>query len=99
MSNTRRTFLGLAAMAPAVAISLSRQAAAQANTCLDPAGLPASQKSLRASLEFVELSKDPKMRCGLCAFYQAKGDCGTCQILTSTVSPASYCSSFAARSQ
>lgn len=97
MDKARRQFLQIAAIAPIAAVALGRLAPAQADTCSDPATMPAAQKSLRKSLEFVEVSKDPAARCGLCAFYQGKGDCGTCQILSSQVSAASFCSSFAAK--
>lgn len=97
MDNSRRRFLQIAAVAPIAAVGMSRFSAAQANTCADPASLPSAQKSLRKSLEFVDVSKDPAKRCGLCAFYQGKGDCGNCQILTSQVNAASVCSSFAAK--
>lgn len=97
MDQSRRRFLQIAAVAPIAAVGIGHFGPALADTCADPASLPAAQKSLRKSLEFVEVSKDPAARCGLCAFYQAKGDCGTCQILTSQVSAASFCSSFAAK--
>lgn len=98
MENSRRNFLRMAAIAPVAVFAASRTATAQATACQDPASQTAAQKSLRASLEFVVVSKDPGKRCGACAFFTAKGDCGTCQILTSTVSPESVCSSFAAKS-
>ncbi len=97
IDKARRQFLQIAAIAPIAVVALGRLAPVRADTCADPASLPAAQKSLRKSLEFVEFSKNPAARCGLCAFYQAKGDCGTCQILTSQVSAASFCSSFAAK--
>lgn len=97
VDETRRRFLQMAAIAPIAAVALGRIAPARADTCADPASMPAAQKSLRKSLEFVEVSKEPGKRCGLCAFFQGKGDCGTCQILTSQVSAASICSSFAAK--
>ncbi|PLK26206.1 high-potential iron-sulfur protein [Novosphingobium sp. TH158] len=100
MQENRRRFLQWAALAPVAAIAATRSGNALANgagtnACYDPATLPMSQKSLRRSVEYVNVSADPSKRCGLCAFYQAKGDCGSCQILTSVVSPAAYCSSYA----
>lgn len=97
MDENRRRFLALAAVAPVAAIGIGRLAPARAATCADPASLPAAQKSLRASLDFELVSKEPGKRCGLCAFYQGKGDCEMCQILTSPVSAQSICSSFAAK--
>ncbi|MFM6930697.1 MAG: twin-arginine translocation signal domain-containing protein [Novosphingobium sp.] len=97
MDNSRRRFLQIAAITPVAAVVLGRLAPAHADTCADPASLSAAQKSLRNSLEFVEVSTEAAKRCGLCAFYQAKGDCGTCQILSSQVRSTSVCSSFAAK--
>lgn len=97
MDENRRRFLALAVVAPVAAVALGRLAPARADTCADPATLPAAQKSLRASLDFEAVSKEPGKRCGLCAFFKGTGDCGSCQILTSQVSANSICSSFAAK--
>ena len=97
MENSRRRFLQIAAAAPVAALLGTRALAQAPAVCSDPATLPAAQKSLRKSLDFVDVSTDPAKRCGLCAFFQAKGTCGSCQLLNSTVSPGSVCSSFAAK--
>lgn len=97
MDNTRRRFLQIAAVAPIAAIGIGKLAPARADTCSDPASLSAAQKSLRASLDFEAVSREPGKACGLCAFFKGTGDCGKCEILTSQVSARSICSSFAAK--
>lgn len=95
---TRRGLLGLAGAAVAIGFA-GRAAAAQADSCLDMAKLPASQKSMRRSLGFQEASADPKKRCGTCSFFKAAGTgCGTCVLLSGgAVRPTSVCNSWAAK--
>ena len=98
MENSRRGFLVLAGLAPLVALSGTRSRAADA-VCYDPASLSSSDASLRQSLGFMLVSKDPKRHCGLCAFFAAtQGGCGTCQLLSGGPTTAnSVCNSFAAK--
>ena len=98
MDTTRRNLLALAGLAP-FALSAARSAVAAEAACYDPASLPLSQKSRRRSLGFVDVSPDPKRRCGACAFFVAgAGQCGTCNLLGgSPVGAGSVCASFAAR--
>lgn len=97
MTANLRHFLALAAAAPFAAFAASR-ALADSTACYDPAALPMSQKGLRKSLQFVDLSPDAAKRCELCAFYKAAAPgCGTCQILNGPVALDSFCLSYAAK--
>lgn len=92
---SRRTFLAVAALAPFAAWSGAR---AQAPACYDPAKLPLAQKSLRASLKYVDAAPDPaKKRCGLCAFFTGtQTGCGTCVLLSGgAVNATGVCNNFA----
>lgn len=93
-SLTRRTMLGLVAIAPwAIAVQ------AQAAPCADPATLSAAQKSMRKSLGFKAPSPDRAKACGTCAFFTGKGvECGPCALLSGGVVPANgVCDSWAKR--
>lgn len=95
MSVNRRDFLGLAALAPVAGLAASRAFAEDA-ACYDPASLPMSQQNFRKSMQFQQVSTDPKKRCELCTFYKAsKPGCGTCQIFNGPVQGVSVCASFA----
>ena len=97
MNTNRRQLLVLVAAAPFAALAASR-ALAEGTACYDPANLPLSQKGLRKSLQFVELSTDATKRCELCAFYKATAPgCGSCQILNGPVATGSFCLSYAAK--
>jgi hypothetical protein len=99
MKQTRRNFLIIAGVAPVALISL-RSAAAPSKACYDPAALSLSQQNSRRSVDFLEVSPDPKRRCGLCAFF-TPGDepCGRCQLFEMMpVTSGSVCNSFAAKS-
>lgn len=89
---TRRTILGLVAIAP-----LAIVAQAHAAPCADPATLSAAQKSMRKSLGFKSPAPDPAKACGTCAFFTGKGvDCGPCALLSGGVVPANgVCDSWA----
>jgi hypothetical protein len=93
---SRRSLLGLIAIAPLGALAAKAQTAPAA--CYDPASLPAGQKSLRRSLDFQEKAPDPAKRCGDCAFFKpSQGDCGACQILSGPTTAGSVCNSWAAK--
>ncbi len=97
MNTNRRQLLALAAAAPFAAFAATR-ALADGTACYDPAALPMSQKGLRKSLQFVELSADSTKRCELCAFYKSTAaGCGSCQILNGPVTSGSFCLSYAAK--
>lgn len=89
---TRRTMLGLVAIAP-----LAIAAQAHAASCADPATLSAAQKSMRKSLGFKSPAPDPVKHCATCAFFTGKGaDCGPCALLSGGIVPANgVCDSWA----
>jgi len=89
---TRRTILGLVAIAPWAIV-----AQAHAAPCADPAALSAAQKSMRKSLGFKSPAPDSAKACGTCAFFTGKGvDCGPCALLSGGVVPANgVCDSWA----
>lgn len=94
---SRRSFLAVVALAPFAALAAGR-AGAQIPACYDPAQLPLSQKSLRASLKYVDAAPDQaKKRCGLCAFFTgAQAGCGTCVLLSGgAVNATGVCNNFA----
>ena len=95
MKNSRRDFLGLIGVAPM--LLFAGRAAAAETACYSAASLTMTQKNLRRSVDFSEASPDPKRRCGLCAFFTAaKGNCGSCQIMSgSPVTALGVCTSFA----
>ncbi len=97
MITNRRELLALAAAAPFAAFAATR-ALADGTACYDPAALSMSQKGLRKSLQFVDLSPDATKRCELCAFYKAAAPgCGSCQILNGPAASGSFCLSYAAK--
>ena len=96
----RRQVLGLAAASPLILLGLaSASKAADPAACFDLDTLPASQQSLRRSLNFKPQSPDPKKHCGICAFFTAAdGGCGKCALLSGgPVSFNSVCDSWAAK--
>lgn len=96
MNHDRRRFLAAAAVAVPVA-ALGLGGIAHAAACYDPATLPASQKSRRRALAYVEVSPDPVKKCGACAFFTAKAaGCGACALLSGgPVDAGGVCRSFA----
>ena len=48
----------------------------------------------RDALHYAEETKDAQRRCDLCMYFQARGGCGNCRVLESSVSPAGTCDSF-----
>jgi hypothetical protein len=100
MQHSRRTFLAIAGLAPAVLLAPGAVRAAEAAACpADPASLPATQRNRRRSIGYVEASDNSTRRCGLCSFFTASADgCGKCQLLGGgPVSAGGVCGSFAAK--
>ncbi|MET0984164.1 MAG: high-potential iron-sulfur protein [Steroidobacteraceae bacterium] len=53
---------------------------------------------LRQSLNYVEVSADPKQTCSQCAFFSPGSDtCGQCQILMGSVHSRGHCDSWSAK--
>ncbi len=64
--------------------------------CADMKNMDSGQKSIRESLNYTEMSKDPKMVCGGCGFYMMPKDgCGTCQIFQGPANEHGHCDSWA----
>lgn len=92
---SRRGLLALAFAAPVAA--RAARAAASPGVCVDLDALPASQKSMRRSLNF-KLVSDDSRRCSGCAFFTGTdADCGRCQILSGPAPAQGRCDSWAAR--
>ena len=105
MSNeniTRRKLLARSVQVPLggvlVAAVAAGEAAAGAKVCADPNAMDSGQRSIRESLNYVEMSKDPKMTCAACGFFTAKGDgCGDCMIFTGPANAMGHCDSWSAK--
>jgi hypothetical protein len=66
--------------------------------CANPDQLTEGELQLRASLAYVETSRDAAQVCQKCAFFEAQGDaaCGNCKILKGPVNKGGRCNSFSA---
>lgn len=100
MDPKRRNFLALAGITP-LALLAAHNAFAQDAACYSSEKLSLSQKTRRRSLGFLDVSPDPKRRCGGCSFFTGtSGNCGSCQMLSGgPVTNASTCGSFAPRAK
>jgi hypothetical protein len=98
MKNSRRGFLAMAGLAPFVAAA-AQTARAQNAVCYDPTKLSLTDRNNRSAVNFLEVSKDPSKRCGLCVFYDAgQGNCGKCKLFNGMPTNAgAVCDSFAAK--
>jgi hypothetical protein len=98
MNNSRRGFLVMAGLAP-FAIGAAQMVRAQNAVCYDPAKLSLSDRNNRSAVNFLEVSKDPTKRCGLCVFYDTTlGNCGTCKLFGGMPTNAyAVCDSFSAK--
>lgn len=98
MRITRRWALGAMAFAPLAAFGAQEPGSQPA--CYDSDRLPLSQRSMRRSLGFKEVSDSETRRCSDCAFFtRTQGDCGTCQLLIGgPTNAASVCNSWAGKS-
>ena len=90
--------LPLGGVLVAAATAQAAQAGAAAKLCADPAQLDSGQKSIRESLNYSEMSKDPKKNCVLCGFFEPKADgCGNCMIFTGPASANGACDAWSAK--
>lgn len=92
---SRRDLLaGSIRLAPAIAVlSLATKHAAAAE-CADPT------EGLRASLHYVETSRDPKKSCNACGFFTPDpkdAACGACMIFNGPANAKGHCDSWAAK--
>lgn len=100
MGLSRRSLLGLAAIAPFAALASGAARAAESAACYDPARLPLAQRNRRRALGYVETSNVTGKSCSACAFFTAtsQSGCGTCQLLGGgPVKAGALCTSFAAK--
>jgi len=73
-------------------------AAAADKVCADPESLDSGAKSMRSSLNYVDVSPEPGKSCSLCAFFEASDDsCGMCQLLHGPVNSKGHCEGFGAK--
>ncbi|MDY6949142.1 MAG: high-potential iron-sulfur protein, partial [Pseudomonadota bacterium] len=80
-----------------VLIGATRAASATEKVCADPQSLDSGAQSMRASLNYVDVSPDAGKTCAKCAFFEASGDgCGMCQLLHSPVNAKGHCEGFGA---
>lgn len=95
---SRRAFIGLITGTAGMGLS---GAAMAADICLDMAKLSGGERSLRRSLNFKEVSPDPKRSCSGCSFFttsRAGAACGKCALLSGgPVTEASVCDNWTAR--
>ena len=71
----------------------------QGATCVNESELTTSDRSLRASLQYADVSKVPSERCAECAFFKGgEASCGYCEMLSGTVSATGHCESWSAKS-
>ncbi len=102
MSMSRRSLLGLAAVAPLAALASAGARAAEGAACYDPALLSLSQRNRRRSLGYVDVSATAGKSCAGCAFFSAAAaaGCGTCQLLSGgPVNAGGLCNSFGAKAR
>ena len=105
MSNdnmTRRKLLerGIALPLGGVLVAAATVQAAQAGdkVCADINAMDSGAKSIRESLNYTEMGKDPAMTCGKCGFFTDKGDgCGDCMIFTGPANATGHCDSWSAK--
>lgn len=90
---TRRGLLARAMAVTGTAALGLAAARASAQTC----GLPVIEAERKRALGYVEHSPDPARRCDACMFYDDRGSCGNCRILSTLVDPAGSCNSWGAR--
>ncbi len=71
--------------------------AAEAAGCSDLSGLTDQEKSMRTTLQYVEVSEVEGKNCTNCSFYtQEEGAaCGGCTLIKGPIAPNGYCVSWA----
>jgi hypothetical protein len=72
--------------------------AAPDKLCADPEAMDSGQRSLRASLNYVEASSEPSKTCSGCSFFQSPNDgCGTCMIFSGPANAKGHCDSWSTK--
>lgn len=72
--------------------------AAEEKVCADPKAMDGGQKSIRMSLNYVEVHTDQNQSCAKCGFYTAEAanaGCGQCMIFTGPANGKGHCDSWA----
>lgn len=108
---SRRDVLLRAVQIPLGGVLLSGLGACGGNTgnaerqiaaCADPDAMDESEHGIRAAVNYVEQSTDPKQVCAGCAFFHAgapKSACGACDMFTGgPVNSQGHCNSWNAKS-
>lgn len=99
----RRRFLAHGLNAPLVAgaawlLAGCNKQTQQGAACVDDAALTSSERSLRASLQYTDVTNDPSRRCDGCAFFKSdSASCGHCEMLSGIVSASGHCTSWSAK--
>jgi hypothetical protein len=71
----------------------SKGSRAAATSCTD-----AGSASLRESLHYTDAASNPAEACGACGFFTASdGGCGSCTIMSGSVSAKGHCDSWSAK--
>jgi hypothetical protein len=93
----RSLHVPLAAGSAGLLVGCGEQAQ-QAAACVKDSELTTSERSLRASLQYEDVSHVPAQRCNGCAFFKG-GDasCGHCEMVSGVVSASGHCASWSAR--
>lgn len=95
---SRRKLLARGASLPIAGLAVlgaSRAASAADAVCADPNKLDSGQMSIRESLNYTEMSKDPAQVCGGCGFLQEpQGNCGNCMIFNGPANIKGHCDSW-----
>ena len=76
------------------------KAAAGLPDCPDAKGLSTGERSLRASLHYVDMSPhEGERNCSNCYFFTAasRGACGSCETVKGPINPLGYCNAWTAR--
>ena len=71
--------------------------------CADPGAMTSAEESVRRTLNYTELSRDPAQVCAGCEFFSGAGEaggCGSCEIFGGKpVNPDGHCDSWSFDSQ
>ena len=98
MACTRRAFVAQLVMWPGIAVlSAGLGCGGAALRCSEPSALTTSQRRMRETLEYAEVSPHGAAKeCGGCSFFgsRAEAACGACEILGGPVSVTGYCHSW-----
>ncbi len=100
-SISRRNLLGRGvqiSVGGAVLAATGSAMAAEEKLCADPKAMDGGQKSIRMSLNYVEVHTNQNESCAKCGFYAAdaaNAGCGQCMIFTGPANGKGHCDSWA----